>query len=631
MYNISLVNLPFAAITMPSLALMQIKAATERAHNDVRVRIVHANHDIARQIGVDLYVRMSSDVDTNMAGLGDWFFGRAAFPEQPDNQREYFRRFFRDPNSFIGRHRAEIAEKRQAANSYIASIIERYQLDREDLVGFTSMFCQNTASFAAARELKSRNPQIVTVIGGANCESPMGEAIIRNIEFVDYVFSGPALKNFPQLVSRLKSAGSADIGDVAIPGVLQKRPTPSAGRLLVVNGADCQPTRGEEISIDECELLDYGEFLDAFESTFAGHSVRASLPFETSRGCWWGAKAHCTFCGLNGQSMSYRAMAPALALRQFAHLFTFASRCGRFQAVDNILPREYLTEVLPFVKPIPESSIFYEVKADLSAEELAILAKAGVTKIQPGIEALSTSTLKLMKKGTSAFQNVVFLKNCLDTGIKPDWNLLIGFPGEQPAVYEKYLADLPRLTHLPPPNGVFPVRFDRYSPYFVRSDEYGLRLRANDWYRYVYPFDAAQLAYFFVDANVGAPYIDAAATHINALRGRVQGWRDLWHVGFTPQLLLDTQSGAVLDSRSGRAKSVVLDEVERALLLHLMTPKRHADIDSHFGGDASRAMNRIRELDLLFEEGDRALALVTGSTQREMESAMSVASSAGSL
>lgn len=49
-------------------------------------------------------------------------------------------------------------------------------------------------------------------------------------------------------------------------------------------------------------------------------------------------------------------------------------------------------------------SMFYEVKADLSEADMEVLAKTGVKFIQPGIESLATSTLKLMKKGTSAFR-----------------------------------------------------------------------------------------------------------------------------------------------------------------------------------------------------------------------------------
>jgi hypothetical protein len=162
--------------------------------------------------------------------------------------------------------------------------------------------------------------------------------------------------------------------------------------------------------------------------------------------------------------MSYRSMKPELAFKVLDSLFKYAGRCTHLQSVDNILPKSYLTDVLPFVDTPPTMELFYEVKADLSEEDFRVLAKARVLSIQPGIEALNTSTLKWMRKGTSVFQNLQFLINSVRYGIYPAWNLLIGFPGEELEVYEKYLEDMPLLYHLTPPGGVHPVRFDRFSP-----------------------------------------------------------------------------------------------------------------------------------------------------------------------
>jgi radical SAM superfamily enzyme YgiQ (UPF0313 family) len=102
---------------------------------------------------------------------------------------------------------------------------------------------------------------------------------------------------------------------------------------------------GEELDIDADVPLEYEGFLASLEQKCPGAS--ASLLFETSRGCWWGERSHCTFCGLNGSTINYRAMSPEKALRQFDELFKYYPRVSRFESVDNILPRKYLTTVLP--------------------------------------------------------------------------------------------------------------------------------------------------------------------------------------------------------------------------------------------------------------------------------------------
>jgi hypothetical protein len=63
------------------------------------------------------------------------------------------------------------------------------------------------------------------------------------------------------------------------------------------------------------------------------------------------------------------------ALKQFDSLFQFAPKVSRMDAVDNILPKSYLHEVLPFVNTPDNVSLFYEVKADLSESDVQTLGE----------------------------------------------------------------------------------------------------------------------------------------------------------------------------------------------------------------------------------------------------------------
>src|SRR6185437_9496494 len=151
-----------------------------------------------------------------------------------------------------------------------------------------------------------------------------------------------------------------------------------------------------------------------------------------------------------------------------------------------------------------------------------------------------------------------FLKNCADLGITPSWNLLIGFPREDPAVYEAYAKAIPQLTHLPPPSGVFMVRFDRFSPYFDQREEYGLDLHPMDNYALTYPFSPAalsQLAYFFADHAI-APYTLNAVQWHGQLSKLVDDWKAAWAEAEQPHELRlqgsETTGWSIRDSRSGK-------------------------------------------------------------------------------
>ncbi len=615
MYKVSLVNLPFADIAVPSLALLQLKTVTEEACGDrVRVRVLDLNGDFARFLGLELYSVISGALDANMYGLGEWFFRPIAFPDVPDNEQQYFNRCFRSPKSLVVQCRQLISDKRRDVGRLMNELIDAYQLADEDIVGSTSMFCQSLASFGLARELKKRKGGLITVMGGANCESPMGQAIVTHVPAVDYTFSGPSLSTFPRFVQQMM-AGDLEACE-AMNGVFTPRNVASGRCDPAKNAAGSPSLAGEDVSIDRDMMLDYTPFLDKLEADFGPNRIRARLMFETSRGCWWGERAHCTFCGLNKLSMGYRSMSPERAIRHFEHLFTYADRCAQFDCVDNIMPKEYVNGVLPHLHPPDHVTMFYEVKADLTRKDLDILANAHVKLVQPGIEALATSTLKLMRKGSSAFSNLVFLKNCRDVGIVPAWNLLVGFPGETDKVFQKYVDDMPLFVHLQPPSGVYPVRFDRYSPYFDKAKDYGLDLHANDWYGYVYPFSPAvldQIAYYFMNHDFEAPYLRAVVKHMNAMQQRIDAWRALWHPSnpVPPELTLrkDAGTATITDSRFATPRRYAIDSERFAFLQFLNAPKRRHEIDQRFETAAAGLLRWGAEQNLLFEEDGRFLSL----------------------
>jgi ribosomal peptide maturation radical SAM protein 1 len=614
MLKISLINMPFATLRFPSIALTQLKSVAEsRLGERVRVRVLYLNHDLANYLGLDLYEALNS-LQASNAGLGDWLFRLIAFPELEDNVEAYLQRHFPHRDAVVDGKLRLVVAKRAGIERFLQRLIAKYRLDAEDVVGFTSMFAQNTASFAMARLIKAGNPAVTTVIGGANCEAPMGLELARRVPALDFVFSGPGLVSFPEFLEYRLAGDLA--GCDHIRGVLSRRNVPEGS-------PQGQEALGLELPIDVPVALDYDDFLSNLERHFPNGKVKPSLTFETSRGCWWGERAHCTFCGLNGGTMAYRAMPPAQALDLFEGLFTrYADRCQHFESVDNILPREYLTDVFPFVRAPQGTSIFYEVKADLKEREMEVLAQAGVRQIQPGIESLATSTLKLMRKGVTAFQNVSFLKNCLRLGITPLWNLLIGFPRETDEVYRKYMADLPLLVHLPPPAGAFPIRFDRYSPYFTRAGEYGLDLVPYDFYRYIYPFPEealADLAYYFEDRNYGADYLSQMVGWKDRLGQAVALWGERWSGSdgrprASLALRLRGAGTVVHDTRSGEAVEHEVDELGMRILDVIDgNGWRIRDIAERVGAgetDVAPRVDRFQQLGLLFAEGDRLLSLV---------------------
>jgi ribosomal peptide maturation radical SAM protein 1 len=604
--RVTFVNMPFADWNRPSFALSQFATLLRQRFGDaVSADVQYFNQDVAQYLGAPLYESISVSADHVNTGLGDWLFRQIAFPETVDNSAEYFRRFYRSQR--WAAFREEILALRAGLRDFLIDLLERNGVFEADVVGFSSMFAQHVPCLAAARLVKERNPAAIVVIGGANCEAPMGAVIAEHVPAVDFLFSGPALHSFAEFMGHVLD-GRPEAADT-IPGVVSRRNCHDPKYAAAI---------GRDQNINDVVRPDYATFFAALDDHPELRRTGSSEPmlfFETSRGCWWGERSHCTFCGLNGQSMGYRAMKPEAAIDQFNWLFEYALEYPKLFCTDNVMPRNYPKEVFAHLDPPPGLSIFYEVKLPLSRSDLERMANAAVTAVQPGVEALATSTLKLMRKGTTAFQNLQFLKSCVEFGIKPEWNLLIGFPGEEESVYERYEQILPLLTHLPPPSAVYTVRFDRFSPYFTQRDDYGLDLHPMDYYAMTYPFDKAalaQLAYFFADRTF-APYMRQSVAWYDRLRTHVERWRDArYGAGAVPRelrLLGSPETGwSIRDSRNGVPAEYPVEEPTVRLLHQLTSPRRHASLSADT--DVAARLEWLTERGFLFEEEGRVLSLV---------------------
>src|SRR4029453_12135851 len=116
----------------------------------------------------------------------------------------------------------------------------------------------------------------------------------------------------------------------------------------------------------------------------------------------------------------------------------------------------------------------------------------------------SSTVLRLMRKGVTAAQNVNLMRWAQYYGIRVDWNILWGFPGETADDYAEQAAVLPDLVHLRPPAGADRIWMERFSPLFNEADV--VRRAPERSYGYVYPgtVDLDKAAYFFEYELAGA-------------------------------------------------------------------------------------------------------------------------------
>jgi ribosomal peptide maturation radical SAM protein 1 len=614
--RIALVNMPFSRVDMPSLGLTQLRHVLRAELGDqVEVDLLYLNIDFLPFIGTRLFLELSVTATPDETAVGEWFFRPTAFAERTDRSEEFYDRCFHDQ---LPRFRADLLRGIRQAPAALGQLIDRHAIDRYDLVGLTSLFSQHVASFALARLLKERNPRLPVIMGGPNCEGVMGRAILRRVPAVDFVFSGPALKSLPAFV-RLMLEGRPGQRD-QLKGVL------SRDKIARLGPAAADET-GEPTDINDVVPLDYDDFLAAFARLKTG-GAKPTVSFETSRGCWWGERHQCTFCGLNSNHLCYQAMKPATAVRYLQGLLDrYGTRIASLVAVDNIMPHEYPGKVLARLKVPPSVEMFYEVKSNLTDAEVRTLARAGVRSIQVGIEALATSTLKLINKGSTLIQCLQVLKSCAVHGVLPRWLLLVGFPGETGEVFRSYVELLPRLRHLPPPGRVFRLRFDRYSVYFRQAARFGLALKPRPMYEMMFPFrgqDLDDAAYSFCDESHEAWFARTVGPWWGQLVELVSSWRSAWSAPDErdrPQLSLRREGRAtvVYDSRAAEPVTHRLGRPGVQLLRLLGTPKRAESVRAALPAlpaeEVARLLADLCGRGLVIEDGKRYLSLVLPGTR----------------
>ncbi len=474
--QVALVNMPFSYSKYPSIQLGTLSALLKS--KGVPVDCHHLNVRFAHKIGVPLYEMICE----KRALFGEWLFSYLLFRDNP--KRAEYPRIFKPVFEQVAQESGQPISffedmATRTAPQFLTWAMTAIDWGQYKLVGFTSTFDQNVASLTLAKMIKDLYPEVKIIFGGANYDGEMGMEYFRAFPFIDYVGVGEGEEVVPALVRHVLE-GTSD----AVPnGVIfreqdQIRFTPNPA--LFADFAKTGPPDYDDYYHLLAELGDAAQGLDRI------------LLYEGSRGCWWGEKHHCTFCGLNAQSMKFRAKSPDQAAREMTAL---SSRYDttRFRLVDNIIDMKYVENLFgQFAAAHCDLDVFIETKSNLQKSQIRTLAVGGVKCMQPGLESLSLSQLKAMDKGVTPMQNILCLKWSSYYRVAVSWNILLGFPGETNEDYRRQIDLLPSLFHLQAPEATGKFWLQRFSPYFTRPHEYGVRITGPGM-AYEYVYDAARL------------------------------------------------------------------------------------------------------------------------------------------
>jgi ribosomal peptide maturation radical SAM protein 1 len=512
--------MPWGSFTRGSIALGILKECARQTGCDVDCH--YLNIGLAQAIGLERY----DHIARNSVLSAEWFFSANLFGSAGAGGRHSWQTLQASPEgrSLAAELKELLGGSEDACLNLAEKIIPEFveqalnsvPWERYDVIGFSVTFAQTLSSLLLALRIKEKYPEKMIVFGGANVDGGMGLQLIRAFPWIDYVVHGEAEESFPALLRNIFTGNRFGM----VNGVSFR----NDGQ-VVANDHTAQPLA----RMDESPVPDYSDYMDAVAKTGIKSRFQIKLPFESSRGCWWGAKHHCAFCGLNRDSMAFRKKSPERAYEELIYLSS-KYECCHLYAVDNILDMLYFKALLPrLAERDIDLNIFYEVKSNLTREQVRGLRSAGVRTIQPGIESFNSELLRMMNKGVTAIQNLQLLKWCREEQIDVVWNILYGFPGEEPRHYEGLPDLVTSIAHLQPPLSVSPIVVERFSPYHSESERYKLKIKPTDVYSLLYPaqpIDFSALAYYF--DTLPEPGDPGPGRYIGSVLDACEEWKRSW-------------------------------------------------------------------------------------------------------
>jgi ribosomal peptide maturation radical SAM protein 1 len=621
-----LIDMPWATGQRPSIALGILRRLCDE--KDVAVRTFYANLDMAALVGFETAGRFSNE--RHLYGLSEHVFAVDIFGREALDSDRYLAALSRAMacDASLDAWKAKFADldylrhlRDEAVPKFLDKVLARVLMSDPTIVGFTATFNQVMSSLALAHRIKIANPKVQVIAGGACFDGEMGQEYHRAMPGVlDHVFMGEAEESFRDYLTRVK-AGRSTCG---IPGVTSIE----EGHLDLVPGRPLP-------NLNDSPMPDYDEFfLEAErvrEETGKIFNIEF-LPFESARGCWWGEKNHCVFCGINPDLMGFRPKDIDRVIDEIVTLST-RYRAMKLTSTDWIISRWHCDELFRRLADMNlDIEIFYEVRADLKKSQLGIMKQAGIVNVQPGIESFSTPLLKLMKKGTKAIRNVQFIRWCKEFGIDLSYNILAGFPGERAEWYLEMVRLIQRIPHLQPPlNNITPIEMHRFSPLYEQRESFGVD---DHFQRPDYAFnlpvgyaDPLKTAYFF---SFHSSETADPAEYMTAVQQAIAPWLEAHREKRLPTYEYAIGPGflRLTDTRHGEGRYLKLAEMYQDVVLLCDEMKTRGDLARDLSarypqqvtdGTLDRTIDDLLAADVLMAEDTHLLTLPIGHKPRTTE------------
>lgn len=262
-------------------------------------------------------------------------------------------------------------------------------------------------------EVSRASGDAVFIAGGPH---PTGAAD-ETLQYFDYVVLGEGEETLPELIGTIVSGG--DISTVA--GIAYKDES----------GHTVRSSPRAPVNLDKYPCFD---------------PAIAMAPMEISRGCPFRCK-YCQTPRIFGNTLRHRSISTIVSWARYYRDMRFTSSNALAYGSDGIHPRFDLVEkLLSELSKFKDKKIYFgtfpsEVRPDFITDiSIDLIARyCSNTKLNLGVQSGCDEVLKRIQRGHTVEDSYNAIELCLDRGITPVVDFIVGFPGETEEEQDKSL------------------------------------------------------------------------------------------------------------------------------------------------------------------------------------------------
>lgn len=340
----------------------------------------------------------------------------------------------------------------------IEEIVNGLTLAQPRMIAFSIQQVNLSFTKEVVKEVRLKLPNVVVIVGGMSCLQPLAAKIAFND--ADYTVVGEADLTIGPLVEAL--ARGEHPHDLR--GIWSR--FDSHGRTL-----------SQGPMVEDLDTLDFPRYEWTDIQLYRNWNGYNLTPIVGSRGCSWG---RCTFCG---ERFHWRTHSPEYVVNEMQWLYE--------QGFNNFVFNESDLHGKPeLIEQMCEEIIRRGMKVHMTAQlrcnaqtdksYYKKLYSAGFRTLRFGVDAASSNTLKLQRKGYNKETIRRTIMDASEAGIFVQINLVVGVPGETEQDIDESIEFITELkNYIGEVAFINPFMLFRGSEYWENPEKFGMVFNSN--------------------------------------------------------------------------------------------------------------------------------------------------------